>query len=465
MSSKRRPPSTSKASNSKSSNGHAFSIESLLSAGSLASGERDSDSIIRRVIEAPNEAGNSNYAILVNQTISQHRRKIYELASRQLDEKKQLEFQPSIKLELSPSISLAGDDDTEDEDDKGIDQATDWSIDVADHQHPAHLQHPEQVLKRKKCANKRHHKQQQQQQTLSLFKPRRARTAFTHQQIEALESKFRSARYLSVFERSSLAANLSLSETQVKIWFQNRRTKWKKQHPGFEPTFSSRLTPNSSFDFPPCAGSTQPASSTLVSSAPNLASRVGQSARFEAQSLLASTNYETPDLVSYQQQLNAAATMLACNLSTSHIDRPFMLHPNSGIQLQDAWKSATVDIMEATYRAAIQQQHQQILMGQPQTDARLPRDNVESSSQSDPVVERKELKERAENDADFESSLSTKAATTSSKGPVSHHQRSKLKYIEPVELSEQEVESRYSTRLCSSQSILCAPLRRSNLLH
>lgn len=73
--------------------------------------------------------------------------------------------------------------------------------------------------------------QQQQQQ----LKPRRARTAFTYEQISALEQKFKSTRYLSVFERSNLAASLKLTETQVKIWFQNRRTKWKKQHPGAEP--------------------------------------------------------------------------------------------------------------------------------------------------------------------------------------------------------------------------------------
>ncbi|NXE01252.1 NKX12 protein, partial [Chaetorhynchus papuensis] len=63
-------------------------------------------------------------------------------------------------------------------------------------------------------------------------KPRRARTAFTYEQLVALENKFRATRYLSVCERLNLALSLSLTETQVKIWFQNRRTKWKKQHPG-----------------------------------------------------------------------------------------------------------------------------------------------------------------------------------------------------------------------------------------
>uniref|UniRef100_A0A3Q1EEU0 NK1 transcription factor related 2-like,a n=1 Tax=Acanthochromis polyacanthus TaxID=80966 RepID=A0A3Q1EEU0_9TELE len=79
-------------------------------------------------------------------------------------------------------------------------------------------------------------------------KPRRARTAFTYEQLVALENKFRATRYLSVCERLNLALSLSLTETQVKIWFQNRRTKWKKQNPGVDSTLqpgsSSLVSPN-----------------------------------------------------------------------------------------------------------------------------------------------------------------------------------------------------------------------------
>ncbi|KAI1732241.1 homeobox domain-containing protein [Ditylenchus destructor] len=59
-------------------------------------------------------------------------------------------------------------------------------------------------------------------------KRRRSRTAFTYDQLVALETKFKHNRYLSVCERINLAAALQLTETQVKIWFQNRRTKFKK---------------------------------------------------------------------------------------------------------------------------------------------------------------------------------------------------------------------------------------------
>lgn len=48
-------------------------------------------------------------------------------------------------------------------------------------------------------------------------KERRARTAFTYDQLATLENKFKSNRYLSVFERMNLALSLHLSETQVNF--------------------------------------------------------------------------------------------------------------------------------------------------------------------------------------------------------------------------------------------------------
>jgi len=47
-------------------------------------------------------------------------------------------------------------------------------------------------------------------------KPRRVRTAFTYEQLVALENKFRQTRYLSVCERLNLALSLNLTETQVR---------------------------------------------------------------------------------------------------------------------------------------------------------------------------------------------------------------------------------------------------------
>ncbi|XP_077987199.1 barH-like 2 homeobox protein [Glandiceps talaboti] len=66
-------------------------------------------------------------------------------------------------------------------------------------------------------------------------KPRKARTAFTDHQLNTLERSFERQKYLSVQERMDLAASLNLTDTQVKTWYQNRRTKWKRQmQVGFE---------------------------------------------------------------------------------------------------------------------------------------------------------------------------------------------------------------------------------------
>lgn len=62
-----------------------------------------------------------------------------------------------------------------------------------------------------------------------ILKRRRRRTAFTSGQLKSLEHKFTKKKYLSISERNNLAKGLKLSDTQVKTWFQNRRTKWKKQ--------------------------------------------------------------------------------------------------------------------------------------------------------------------------------------------------------------------------------------------
>ncbi|CAB02740.2 Homeobox protein ceh-5 [Caenorhabditis elegans] len=63
---------------------------------------------------------------------------------------------------------------------------------------------------------------------LDLERPKRPRTVFTDEQLEKLEESFNTSGYLSGSTRAKLAESLGLSDNQVKVWFQNRRTKQKK---------------------------------------------------------------------------------------------------------------------------------------------------------------------------------------------------------------------------------------------
>ncbi|KER33526.1 hypothetical protein T265_00637 [Opisthorchis viverrini] len=70
---------------------------------------------------------------------------------------------------------------------------------------------------------------------------RKPRQAYSSVQLERLENEFSRDRYLSVHKRVELSNDLNLTETQIKTWFQNRRTKMKKQL-----ALSSALTPTQS---------------------------------------------------------------------------------------------------------------------------------------------------------------------------------------------------------------------------
>ncbi|NP_001079168.1 NK2 homeobox 6 L homeolog [Xenopus laevis] len=58
---------------------------------------------------------------------------------------------------------------------------------------------------------------------------RKPRVLFSQMQVFQLERRFKQQRYLSAPEREQLALALKLTSTQVKIWFQNRRYKCKRQ--------------------------------------------------------------------------------------------------------------------------------------------------------------------------------------------------------------------------------------------
>ncbi|XP_035215425.1 homeobox protein engrailed-1-B-like isoform X2 [Stegodyphus dumicola] len=64
---------------------------------------------------------------------------------------------------------------------------------------------------------------------------KRPRTAFSAEQLSRLKQEFQENRYLTEKRRMDLARDLKLNESQIKIWFQNRRAKLKKNNPTRNP--------------------------------------------------------------------------------------------------------------------------------------------------------------------------------------------------------------------------------------
>ncbi|KAJ6658532.1 hypothetical protein lerEdw1_019919 [Lerista edwardsae] len=60
-------------------------------------------------------------------------------------------------------------------------------------------------------------------------KRKKPRTSFSRAQICELERRFHRQKYLASAERAALAKALRMTDAQVKTWFQNRRTKWRRQ--------------------------------------------------------------------------------------------------------------------------------------------------------------------------------------------------------------------------------------------
>ncbi|XP_048364742.1 T-cell leukemia homeobox protein 2 [Sphaerodactylus townsendi] len=60
-------------------------------------------------------------------------------------------------------------------------------------------------------------------------KRKKPRTSFSRAQTCELEKRFYRQKYLASAERAALAKALKMTDAQVKTWFQNRRTKWRRQ--------------------------------------------------------------------------------------------------------------------------------------------------------------------------------------------------------------------------------------------
>ena len=61
------------------------------------------------------------------------------------------------------------------------------------------------------------------------MRKKKQRPLFSPHQIQTMEKEFVKQRYVTEEKRAQLALEVNLTEAQVKTWFQNRRTKWKKE--------------------------------------------------------------------------------------------------------------------------------------------------------------------------------------------------------------------------------------------
>ncbi|KAF0309299.1 Brain-specific homeobox [Amphibalanus amphitrite] len=96
---------------------------------------------------------------------------------------------------------------------------------------------------------------------------RPARTVFSAGQMAALETEYAANRYLSTPQRRQLSQRLGLAEATVKVWFQNRRMKEKRQQSESQMHYLSHVMQSYMYQLQ-CAGVVTPLQPVPLPAAP-----------------------------------------------------------------------------------------------------------------------------------------------------------------------------------------------------
>ncbi|VDD76033.1 unnamed protein product [Mesocestoides corti] len=151
-----------------------------------------------------------------------------------------------------------GDEDDDDDDDGDVKDEDEEEEEKKTSSGCPPLQQRQRLTPHTHLHNHSHHHQQQHHHNHSRSpSKRKPRILFSQAQVYELEKRFNQQRYLSAPEREQLALHLKMSSQQVKIWFQNRRYKLKRQlqekgldQPISNPVVSQTyITPPSYVDF------------------------------------------------------------------------------------------------------------------------------------------------------------------------------------------------------------------------
>lgn len=209
-------------------------------------------------------------------------------------------------------------------------------------------------------------------------KPRKSRTIYSSEQLKQLNKVFSETQYLNLPERARLAADLSLSQTQVKIWFQNRRSKLKKNN-NFSGASDSQSCHSNNIDSPEMADlSVMPDENNMnhhiytpnvTTTTPTVATTIqNQQQQHQQQptsvgsSVGISPQSTTPSGVTAGLITPSRTPTTPTTTSQQHFQHHSQIHQDSLLMSQQQPESANQNmLMSSTHRQMIDQQQNDLL--------------------------------------------------------------------------------------------------------